>query len=47
MSTRLALATHDDAWCHAWERKPAYFQAHIREYRQFTGVLTLEFTVAT
>lgn len=42
---RLETATHGEAWCHSWERSPAYFQNHIREYRQFTGLLTLRFSI--
>lgn len=41
--SRLATATEGDAWCFAWERDPAYYPKHIRDYRQFTGMLTLRF----
>ncbi len=43
---RLATATLADAFCHGYERKPAYFHDHIRKYRQFTGLLTLHFSIA-
>jgi len=43
---RLSTATQGDAWCYAWERNPAYYPKHIREFRQFTGMLTLRFKLA-
>jgi len=46
IATRVETATHGDAWCHGWERSPAYFQDHIQKYRQFTGLLTLRFSIA-
>lgn len=46
VATRLDTATFGEAWCHGWERSPAYFQEHIQQYRQFTGLLTLKFSIA-
>ena len=43
---RLGLATYGDAWCHGWERTPAFLQDHIERLRQFTGPLTLRFSIA-
>ena len=43
---RLSTETFGDAVCDGWERSPAYFQNHIKQFRQFTGVLTLNFTIA-
>jgi len=43
---RLETATHGEAFCHDWERSPAYFPNHISQYRQFTGLLTLRFSIA-
>ena len=31
------------AWCAEYARKPAYFQNHLRQFRQFTAPLTLTF----
>ena len=35
-----------DAWCYGWARTPAYYQQHMRDFRQFTGLLTLQFKLA-
>ena len=43
---RLATATLGDAWCYGFDRKPAYFPEHIRKFRQFTGLITLKFTLS-
>ncbi len=46
VATRVTTDNYGDAWCHGWERSPAYFQNHIRDFRQFTGPLTLRFSIA-
>ena len=43
---RLETATLGGAFCHGFDRKPAYFPEHIRNFRQFTGLITLRFTIS-
>lgn len=40
---RLTTDTLGDAWFQSWERNPAYYPRHIRDFKQFTGMLTLQF----
>ena len=42
---RLTTATQGDAFCEGWTRQPAYYPRHIRDFRQFTGLLTLTFSL--
>lgn len=42
---RLSTETLGQAWCGEYARKPAFFQSHLRQFRQFTAPLTLTFSV--
>jgi len=46
VAERLETAAAGEAWCYGWARKPAYYPSHLREFRQFTGVLTLKFKLS-
>lgn len=46
LATRLATTTYGDAWCHSWERNPAYYRRHIKDFRQFTSLLILQFQLS-
>lgn len=43
---RLETATLGAAFCHGFARKPPYFPEHIRNWGQFTGLITLRFTLS-
>ncbi len=46
LGERLETATLGGAFCHAIARKPAYFPEHMRMWGQFTGLITLRFTLS-
>jgi len=46
LGERLETATNGGAFCHGFDRKPPYFPEHIRKFRQFTGLITLRFTIS-
>ena len=46
LGERLETASNGGAFCHGFDRKPAYFPEHIRKFRQFTGLITLRFTLS-
>jgi hypothetical protein len=43
VAKRLDTTDAGEAWCYGWLRKPAYYPSHLRQFRQFTAVLTLQF----
>lgn len=41
------LTTYDDAAFYSAEFRPLYVPAHLRQYRQFTGIVSVEYGVIT
>jgi len=40
------LTDHEAAVCVGWQQKPTYYRSHARKFRQFTSVVTLEFSIS-